>query len=85
MRLLYFFVGSINGQRRRQYIVDESGKCIDLVLKKLVTWESMTVVGVPPLVKIYGCQERLLEPKNWEFVTVSIYEKTEAGLVIISC
>lgn len=69
----------------RQYIAGESGKCVEHVMKKLVAWESMTVVGVPPIIKISGRQKRLLEPKNWKFVTVIGYVEAEASLVIIDC
>lgn len=85
MRLLDFWVGSIDGRKRRQYVAGEGGKCIDHVLKKLIAGESMTVVGVPLVIKISGCQKRLLEPRNWKFVTISGSKETEASRVIIGC
>lgn len=85
MRLLDFWVGSIDRRRRRLYVVDKGGKCIDHVLKKLVARESTIVVGLPPVIKISGCQKRLLEPKNWKFVTISGSAETEASPMIIGC
>lgn len=83
-RLLDFWVGSNNRRRRRLYVVGEGGERIDHVLEELVVGQGAIIVRVPPVIKLSGRQERLLESKNWEFISVVGSTETKKGPVVIS-
>lgn len=63
IELLDFWDGSNDGQRRRLYVTGEGGVRIDHVLEELVAGKGVIIVGVPPIIKLSGGQERLLDRK----------------------
>lgn len=82
--LLDFWVWSNNRRRRRLYVADEGGKCIDHVLEELVAGKGAIEVRVPPVIKLSGRQERLLESKNREFIAVVGSTEMKASPVVIN-
>lgn len=82
-RLLDFWVGNNNRRRRRLYVTGEGGEGIDHLLEELVASKGAIIVRVPPVIKLSGCQERLLESKNWEFIEVVGSTEMKTDLVVI--
>lgn len=83
-RLLGFWVGSNNRRRRRLYVTGEGGERIDRVLEELVAGKEAIIVRVPSVIKLSGCQERLLESKNREFIAVVGSTEMKTGPMVIS-
>lgn len=82
--LLDFGVRSNNRRRQRLYVTGEGRERIDHIMEELVTRKGAIIVRVPPVIKLSGCQERLLESKNWEFILVVGSTETKTDHMIIS-
>lgn len=61
----------------------EGGERIDHVLKELAAGKGAIIVRVPQVIKLSGCQERLLKSKNWKFIAVVGSTETKTGPMVI--